>query len=91
MCVCVCVIIPFVLDARLTDAPAGVTQDRGRSFVFVFVLSSLEPRPFPSFNRPSIRRLDSLTCVCVFFFTFVYLEMSLFPSIFCTIHTSDNS
>ena len=81
VCVCVCVIISFVLDARLVDAPAGVTQNRGRPFVFVFVLSSLKPRPFPSFNRPSIRRLDSHTCF-FFFFPFVYLEISLFPSIF---------
>ena len=43
---------------------------------------SLKPRP--SFNRPSIcRRPDSHTCF--FLFSFVYFEMSLFPSIFCTI------
>ena len=37
----------------------------------------------PSFDRPSIcRRPDSHTCF--FFFPFVSLEMSLFPSIFCT-------
>ena len=24
---CVCVVIPFILDVRLVDAPAGVTQD----------------------------------------------------------------
>ena len=26
MRVCVCVVIPFVMDVRLVDAPAGVTQ-----------------------------------------------------------------
>ena len=29
MVVCVCVIIPFILDVRLVDAPAGVTQEEG--------------------------------------------------------------
>ena len=39
----------------------------------------------PSFNRPSIcRRADSHTCFFLFV-PFVSLEMSLFPSIFCTI------
>ena len=26
---CVCVVIPFILDVRLVDAPAGVTQEEG--------------------------------------------------------------
>ena len=29
LCVCVCVVIPFILDARFVDAPAGVTQEEG--------------------------------------------------------------
>ena len=38
----------------------------------------------PSFNRPSIyRRPDSHTCFFLFVI-FVSLEMSLFPSFFCT-------
>ena len=28
---CVCVIIPFILDVYLVDAPAGVTQEEGRT------------------------------------------------------------
>ena len=32
MCVCVCVyVIPFILDVRLVDAPAGVTQEEGHT------------------------------------------------------------
>ena len=53
-------------------------------FVFVFMLS-LKPRPFvqPFFvlryaGAPIATRVS-------FFFPFVYLEMSLFPSMFCTI------
>ena len=30
MC-CVCVVIPFVLDVRLVDAPDGVTQEEGQT------------------------------------------------------------
>ena len=30
-CVCVCVAIPFILDVRLMDAPAGVTQEEGHT------------------------------------------------------------
>ena len=32
-CVCVCVFIPFILDVRLVDVPAGVTQDFSSSFL----------------------------------------------------------
>ena len=28
---CVCVVIPFILDVRLVDVPAGVTQDEGHT------------------------------------------------------------
>ena len=27
----VCIVIPFILDVRLVDVPAGVTQEEGRS------------------------------------------------------------
>ena len=28
---CVCVVIPFILDVRLVDAPAGVPQEEGHT------------------------------------------------------------
>ena len=28
-CVCVCSVIPFILDVRVVDGPAGVTQEEG--------------------------------------------------------------
>ena len=49
-------------------------------FVFIFMLS-LKSRPFVQFSS-TCRRPDSHTC---FFFPFVYFEMSLFPSVICTI------
>ena len=30
-CVCVCVVIPFILDVRLVDVPDGVTQEEGHT------------------------------------------------------------
>ena len=29
--VCVCVVIPFILDVRFVDVPAGVTQEEGHT------------------------------------------------------------
>ena len=31
MCACACVVIPFILDVRLVDIPAGVTQEEGHT------------------------------------------------------------
>ena len=31
MCVCVCVVITFILDVMFVDVPAGVTQEEGRT------------------------------------------------------------
>ena len=54
---CVCVVIPFILDVRLVDAPAGVTQEEGHTgFLHLFLLWRLPSffsregfsRPFPS-------------------------------------------
>ena len=30
-CVCVCVVIPFILDARFVDIPPGVTQEESHT------------------------------------------------------------
>ena len=31
MCVCVCIVIPFILDVRFVDVPVGVTQEEGHT------------------------------------------------------------
>ena len=31
LCVCVCVVIPIILDVRFVDVPAGVTQEEGHT------------------------------------------------------------
>ena len=54
-------------------------------FVFVFMLSSWKPRAFvQSFFDMQAPRSHTYFFLS-FFFPFVYLEMSLFPSIFFTI------
>ena len=55
MCLCVCVVIPFILDGRLVDVPAGVTQEGGhtdflqlRSAVLVLIFLARRIPPFLS-------------------------------------------
>ena len=37
---CVCVVIPFIVDVRLVDSPAGVTQKEGHT-EFLYVPSAV--------------------------------------------------
>jgi hypothetical protein len=39
--VCVFVVIPFILDVRLVDAPAGVTQKEGHTHFFIHLPSAV--------------------------------------------------
>ena len=50
--VCVCVVIPFVLDVRFVDVPAEVTQEEGYTgflhlppvvFALIFLARSIQP------------------------------------------------
>ena len=55
MCVCVfvcCVAIPFIMDVRLVDVPAGVTQEEGHAgfihlpsavLAFIFIARRIQP------------------------------------------------
>ena len=54
---CCCVVIPFILDGRLVDAPAGVTQEEGRTvfihlpsagLTLIFIAREEFGLPFPS-------------------------------------------
>ena len=53
MCV-VCVVIPFILDVRLVDVPAGVTQEEGHglfhlpSSVLALIFLARRIQPFLS-------------------------------------------
>ena len=51
VCVCVCVAIPFILDVRLGDVPAGVIQEEGlRPPSAVLALFFIARRIQPSFS-----------------------------------------
>ena len=57
VCACVCVVIPFILDVRLVDAPAGVTQDFSTFLLWCVPLSFSREgfsRSFPSSTVKSI-------------------------------------
>ena len=56
MCVWMCAAIPFILDVRLVDVPAGATQEEGRTeflhipsalLALIFIAGNFS-RPFPS-------------------------------------------
>ena len=47
---CVCVVFPFILDVRLVDVPAGVTQDFSSIFILRFSREKDLAVPFP--RRP---------------------------------------
>ena len=38
---CVCVVFPFILDVRLVDVPAGVTQEEGHTGFIIHLLSAV--------------------------------------------------
>ena len=58
--VCVCVVIPVILDVRLVDVPAGVTQEEGHtgfpihlpSAVLAFIFSREKDSGVPFPRRP---------------------------------------
>ena len=55
MLLCVCVVIPYILDDRLLDVPAGVAQEEGHAGVLhvpsaVLALTFLARRIQPSLS-----------------------------------------
>ena len=41
MCVCVCVVITFILDVMFVDVPAGVTQEEGHTGLLLHLPSAV--------------------------------------------------
>ena len=41
MCVCACVVIPFILDVRFVDVSAGVTQEKSHTGFLIYVPSAV--------------------------------------------------
>ena len=74
---------PGVWFADVMTSFSGVTFDLF-CFFFVFMLS-LMPRPFVQSSFDMQEGAPIATRVSFFLLPFFYLDMSLFPSIFCTI------
>ena len=71
VCVCVCFVIPFILDVRLVDVPAGVTQEEGHTGFLhipsaVLALSFIARRIQPSLSLVD-REVEFCVCVCFVF------------------------
>ena len=57
--VCACVVIPFFLDVRLVDAPAGVTQEEGHAGFFIHLPSAVLALIFLARRiQPSLSLID---------------------------------
>ena len=41
VCMCVCFFIPFILDVRLVNVPAGVTQEEGHTGLLTHLPSAV--------------------------------------------------
>ena len=78
----VCVVIPFILDVRLVDVPAGVTQEEGHTGFLTHLPCAVLARekdpavPFP--RRPRSRILCTndlivLHLLGIFFFFFIFI------------------
>ena len=62
----VCVVIPFILDVRLVDVPAGVTQEEGHTGFLIHLPSAVLALVFLARRiRPFLSLVDREIDVCV--------------------------
>ena len=62
----VCVVIPFTLDVRLVDVPAGVTQEEGHTGFFIHLPSAVLALVFLARRiRPFLSLVDLEVDFCV--------------------------
>ena len=89
VCVSVCLIIPFILDVRLVDAPAGVTQEEGHTVFFhlpsavlalIFIAKMIQPFHSSSTVKSNFvyPRITTLRLLGMFIFIFICEEKSQF-------------
>ena len=62
---CVCVVIPFILDIRLVDVPAGVTQEQGHTGFFHLPSAMLALIFLARRIQPSFSLVDREVAFCV--------------------------
>ena len=66
MCWCVCVVIPFILDVRFVDAPAGVTEEEGHTGFLIHFPSAVLAFIFLARRiQPSLSLVDRKVEFCV--------------------------
>ena len=92
---CVCVVIPFILDVRLVDVPAGVTQEEGHTgfqclpsavLALFFLARKIQPFLFCFLTN------YSLSICWAFFFSFLsFLFFCEEISEFVSLHRDSNS
>ena len=58
VCVCVSVIIPFILDVRPVDVPAGVTQEEGHTGFIIHLPSAVLALIFLGRVQPFLSLVD---------------------------------
>ena len=66
MWVCVCVVIPFILDVRLVDAPAGVSQEEGHTGFLRLPSAVLALMFIARRIQPSLSLVDCEVEFCVY-------------------------
>ena len=63
---CVCVVIPFILDVRFVDVPAGVAQEEGHTGFLIHLPSAVLAVIFPARRiQPSLSLVDREVEFCV--------------------------
>ena len=84
---CVCVFVPFILDVRFVDVPAGVTQGEGHaefihlpSAVLAFIFLARRIQPFLSVVDRDSRILSTHDSIVlhlfgILFFYFFYIVL----------------
>ena len=66
MCVFVYIFIPFILDVRFVNVPAGVTQEEGHTVGFLHLPSAVPALIFPARRiQPFLSLVDREVEFCV--------------------------
>ena len=79
---CVCVVIPFILDVRLVDMPTGVTEEEGHTgflhlpsavLVLIFIARRIQPLFLSLVDREVYERINRSPLVGHFIYLFLFL------------------
>ena len=78
---CVCLVLPFILDVRFVDVPAGVTQEEGHtgflhlpSAVLASIFLSRRIQPFLSLVDREVKFCVLTILIVLYFFSFLFFS-----------------